>query len=73
MINIMVKVKKVGITILSNIQVLLLRPKRQVRVDLNLMETIMKEILLMDNLKDKVNTTLQILVKSTKENFIRIT
>ena len=73
MINIMVKVKKVGITILSNIQVLLLRPKRQVRVDLNLMETTMKEILLMVNLKDKENTTLQILVKSTKENFIRIT
>lgn len=73
MINIMVKVKKVGITIQLNIQVLLLRPKRQERVDLNLMETTMKEILLMVNLKDKENTTLQILVKFTKENFIRIT
>ena len=73
MISIMVKVKKVGTIIQSNIQVLLLRPKRQVRVDLNLMETTMKETLLMDNLKDKENTTSQIRVKYTKVNFIRIT
>ena len=45
--------------------------KKLVKEDLNLTVTTMKVISLMDNLKDKVNTTLQILVRFIKENSMR--
>jgi hypothetical protein len=54
-------------------RVLSLKLKKQVKEDLNLMATIMKEISKMVNLKAKVNTTLQILVRFIKENSMKTT
>jgi len=48
-----------------------LKLKKLGKEDLNLMVTTMKVISLMDNLKDKVNTTLQILERFIRENSMR--
>jgi len=48
-----------------------LKLKKLVKEDLNLMVTTMKVISKMDNLKDKVNTTLQIQERFIRENSMR--
>jgi len=73
MTNITAKESKHGITEPSNMKENLLKPKRQVKVDSNLMETTMKGTSLMVNLKVKESITLLIPARFTMVNSMKTT
>lgn len=66
-INNMVKVLKVGIKDLLSILEISLREKKQVKVDLNMMEAFLKEILLMENFVEKEN-----IISQNQANFMKV-